>query len=124
MSQREARADVKELSHVTFFAGATDTSVVPEMPGIDPANRQAVRGALSYFVARAIEGLGPNGNVTREQLFKFVTARASSAASVAGCRLADCRRNLRDLPGRRLLRVINSGRSAKLADQYCRSVSN
>jgi Caspase domain len=62
MSQREARADVKELSHVTFFAGATDTSVVPEMPGIDPANRQAIRGALSYFLARAIEGLGPNGH--------------------------------------------------------------
>jgi hypothetical protein len=74
MSQREARADVKELSHVTFFAGATAESVVPEWPGIDRSNPKGVRGALSFFAARAFEGLPwRSGNVTREQLYKFLT---------------------------------------------------
>jgi Caspase domain/Domain of unknown function (DUF4384) len=73
MTQREARANVREMSHVTFLAGATENSVVPEMSGIDRAHPNAIRGALSYFVARAIEGrASPDGKVTREQLFKFV----------------------------------------------------
>jgi Caspase domain/Domain of unknown function (DUF4384) len=73
MSEREARVDVKELTHVTFFAGATETSTVPEMPGIDSADPKAVRGALSYFMARSIEGAASrDGRVTREQLLKFL----------------------------------------------------
>jgi hypothetical protein len=73
MSEREARADVKELTHLTFFAGATETSTVPEMSGIDSADPNAVRGALSYFVARSIEGAASrDGKVTREQLLKFL----------------------------------------------------
>jgi hypothetical protein len=73
MSEREARADVKELPHVTFFAGATETSTVPEMSGIDSADPKAVRGALSYFMARSIEGAASrDGKVTREQLLKFL----------------------------------------------------
>jgi Caspase domain len=73
MSQREARANVRQLPHVTFLAGATESSVVPEMSGIDHANPKAIRGALSYFVARAIEGVASrDGEVTREQLFKFI----------------------------------------------------
>jgi hypothetical protein len=73
MSEREARVDVKELTHVTFFAGATETSTVPEMSGIDSADPKAVRGALSYFMARSIEGAASrDGKVTREQLLKFL----------------------------------------------------
>jgi hypothetical protein len=73
MTQREARANVREMSHVTFLAGATENSVVPEMSGIDRAHPNEVRGALSYFVARAFEGRATrDGKVTREQLFKFV----------------------------------------------------
>jgi hypothetical protein len=73
MSEREARVDVKELTHVTFFAGATAASTVPEMSGIDSAHPKAVRGALSYFLARSIEGAASrDGRVTREQLLKFL----------------------------------------------------
>jgi hypothetical protein len=73
MTQLEARANVREMSHVTFLAGATENSVVPEMSGIDRAHPDEIRGALSYFVARAIEGRASrDGKVTREQLFKFV----------------------------------------------------
>jgi hypothetical protein len=80
MSQREARADVKELTHVTFFAGATETSTVPEMSGIDSTDRKAVRGALSYFVARSIEGIASgDGKVTRERLFKFLAPNVRQA---------------------------------------------
>jgi hypothetical protein len=80
MSQREARADVKELTHVTFFAGATETSTVPEMSGIDSTDRKAVRGALSYFVARSIEGIASDdGKVTRERLFRFLAPNVREA---------------------------------------------
>jgi Caspase domain/Domain of unknown function (DUF4384) len=80
MSQREARTNVKELTHVTFFAGATETSTVPEMTGIDSNDRKAVRGALSYFVARSIEGVAPgDGKVTRERLFKFLAPNVRQA---------------------------------------------
>jgi hypothetical protein len=80
MSQREARANVKELTHVTFFAGATESSTVPEMTGIDSNDRKAVRGALSYFVARSIEGgASADGKVTRERLFKFLAPNVRQA---------------------------------------------
>jgi hypothetical protein len=73
MSEKEARVDSNELRHVTFFSGATEESTVPEMSGIDDANRTAVRGALSYFVARALRGEAQNGKVTRAQLFKYLS---------------------------------------------------
>jgi hypothetical protein len=80
MSEREARADVKELTHVTFFAGATENSTVPEMPGIDRADPKTVRGALSYFMARSIEGAASgNGKVTREQLLRFLAPNVREA---------------------------------------------
>jgi hypothetical protein len=73
MTQKEARADVNELRHVTFMAGAADGSKALEMSGIDPANRTVVHGALSYFVARAFEGKTTrDGTITRAQLFKFL----------------------------------------------------
>jgi Caspase domain len=74
MTQREARADVNSMSHVTFMAGADLKTVVPEMTGIDSREPTRPRGALSYFVARAIAGEGiasQGGRVTREALLRF-----------------------------------------------------
>jgi hypothetical protein len=80
MSQREARADIKELKHVTFFAGATEKSTVPEMGGIDSAHPTAVRGALSYYMARSIEGAASHdGKVTREELLKYLSPHVYQA---------------------------------------------
>lgn len=84
MKEAEAGADANEMRHLTFFAGAGDTSTVPEMSGIDRRNPTQVRGALSYFVARVIDGRlsrdekagtspGRNGPVTRGQLFRFLS---------------------------------------------------
>jgi hypothetical protein len=77
MTAAEARADIKTMSHVTFLAGATDDSVVPEMAGIDPARPDASRGALSYFLARAMEGQLKSGSVSRLELFKFLAQNVS-----------------------------------------------
>jgi hypothetical protein len=86
ITEWEARsADTDEMPHVTFLAGATEDAVVPEMAGIDPANPGAVRGALSYFVARAIDGKAeqrggsPAGNVTRKQIWKFLKPNVEAA---------------------------------------------
>jgi hypothetical protein len=80
MTQQEARADIKELKHVTFFAGATPKSTVPEMTKIDSSNPAAVRGALSYFVARSIEGAASHGGkVTREELLKYLSPHVYQA---------------------------------------------
>ncbi|MBO0753684.1 MAG: caspase family protein, partial [Bradyrhizobiaceae bacterium] len=84
MKEAEAGADANEMRHLTFFAGATDTSTVPEMSGVDRNNPTQVRGALSYFIARVIDGRlsqdnkggtspGRKGPVTRGQLFKFLS---------------------------------------------------
>jgi hypothetical protein len=79
MDENEAGADTNEMPHVTFFAGSLPDSTVPEMPGIDRNNRTKVRGALSYFMARVIQGNaaadgsgGMSGDVTREQLLRFL----------------------------------------------------
>jgi hypothetical protein len=79
MNEKEAGADSNDMQHVTFFAGALEDSTVPEMSGIDPARRSEVRGALSYFMARVIQGNvaadgsgGMSGDVTREQLLRFL----------------------------------------------------
>ena len=77
MTEAEARAEVNTMSHVTFLAGATDDSVVPEMPGVDPARPDVTRGALSYFFARAIEGQLKSGAVSRVELFKFLAQNVS-----------------------------------------------
>jgi hypothetical protein len=77
MTAAEARADIKTMSHVTFLAGATDDSVVPEMPGVDPAHPNDPRGALSYFLARAMEGQLKSGPVSRVELFKFLAQNVS-----------------------------------------------
>jgi hypothetical protein len=79
MTEKEAGADTDEMKHVTFFAGATKDSTVPEMAAIDGANRAAVRGALSYFIARAIGGEAQKGEVTRAQLFKLLPPNVRAA---------------------------------------------
>jgi hypothetical protein len=82
MSQKEARADVEAMPHVTFLAGADKDSVVPEMTGFDAQDPTAARGALSYFVARAIEGVASDGgDVTRETLFKFLPQQVTQATN-------------------------------------------
>jgi hypothetical protein len=73
MTEKEARTEVRGLSHVTFLAGATANTVVPETIGLNPAISKAPRGALSFFAARAIEGaIAKAGDLTREQLFQYV----------------------------------------------------
>lgn len=72
MTEKEARAVVREMPHVTFLAGATTNTVVPETSGLDSQDAKAPRGALSFFVARAIEGVASKGgDLTREQLFRY-----------------------------------------------------
>ena len=51
MTDKEARANVELMSHVTFLAGATSRSVVPETDGLAASGP---RGALSYYLARAL----------------------------------------------------------------------
>lgn len=72
MSSAEARADVNTMSHVTFLAGSTDDSVVPEMPNVDPKQPGLPRGALSYYVARALDGRLKSGGVSRVDLFGYL----------------------------------------------------
>jgi hypothetical protein len=80
MTEKEARADIAAMTHVTFLGGATSNSVVPEMAGLDPA---VPRGALSYYVARALEGrAATNGVVTRKSLFEFVAQNVSQATNL------------------------------------------
>ncbi len=74
----EASRDVDDMRHVSFFAGSGANSTVPEMNKIDPANPAQVRGALSYYLTRAIGGaIGQNGHavdkVGRSVLWKFVS---------------------------------------------------
>ncbi len=72
MTENEARAVVRGMPHVTFLAGATTDAVIPEASGLDPGAPMAMRGALSFFVARAIEGAASSGgSLTREQLFRY-----------------------------------------------------
>ena len=70
MTAKEARASVDTMPHVTFLAGATSKSVVPETDGLEPAGP---RGALSYFFARALgEGLARDGVITRQALYGYL----------------------------------------------------
>src|SRR3984957_10521342 len=70
MTAKEARANVSLMSHVTFLAGATSKSVVPETGGLEP-NRP--RGALSYYLPRALgEGLVKDRVITREALYDYL----------------------------------------------------
>ena len=78
MTDKEKRADVAAMPHVTFLSGATSNSVVPEMPSLDPKDPKGTRGALSYFVARALEG---SGVVTRKSLFQSVLQNVRQATN-------------------------------------------
>ena len=70
MTAKEARANVSLMSHVTFLAGATSKSVVPETGGLEP---KGPRGALSYYLARALgEGLAKDRVITREALYNYL----------------------------------------------------
>jgi hypothetical protein len=75
MDGREARAVVRAMTHVTFLAGASKDTVVPEIPNLDP---NTTRGALSYYFARAIEGAGAqDGDLTRQAIIKYVMQNVS-----------------------------------------------
>jgi hypothetical protein len=70
MTAKEARSSVALMSHVTFLAGATSKSVVPETGGLEA---KGPRGALSYYVARALgEGLAKDRVITREALYDYL----------------------------------------------------
>ena len=70
MTDKEARASVALMPHVTFLAGATSKSVVPETDGLVPGGQ---RGALSYFLARALRGdSAKDGVVTRRALYDYL----------------------------------------------------
>jgi hypothetical protein len=71
MTAKEARANVALMSHVTFLAGATSKSVVPETGGLEAT--KGPRGALSYYFARALgEGLAKDRVITREALYDYL----------------------------------------------------
>jgi hypothetical protein len=79
MTEKEAGADPNAMKHLTFFAGATEESTVPEMTNVDRKAPTAVRGALSYFMARAIAGDGPvNSKISRTQLFGYLYPNVQS----------------------------------------------
>ena len=81
MTDKEARADVALMPHVTFLSGATSNSVVPEMSGL-PKDPSHPRGALSYYVARALEGgASVDGVVTRKSLFQYVLQNVRQATN-------------------------------------------
>jgi hypothetical protein len=70
MTAKEARSNVSLMSHVTFLAGATSKSVVPETGGLEA---KGPRGALSYYLARALgEGLAKDRVITREALYDYL----------------------------------------------------
>jgi hypothetical protein len=70
MTAKEARSNVSLMSHVTFLAGATSKSVVPETGGLEA---KGPRGALSYYLARALgEGLAKDRVITRETLYNYL----------------------------------------------------
>jgi hypothetical protein len=82
MTEEEARAEIRAMPHVTFLAGATTNSVTPEMSGLDPGAPMAMRGALSFFVSRAIEAAASSGrNLTREQLFRYAAQNVRQATA-------------------------------------------
>jgi hypothetical protein len=77
MTEKEARANVGLMSHVTFLAGATSKSVVPETDGLADSGP---RGALSYFFARALGGKSArDGVTTREALFDYLKPNVRGA---------------------------------------------
>jgi Caspase domain len=77
MTAKEARADVALMPHVTFLAGATSKSVVPETGGLE-ADRS--RGALSFYLARALdEGLSKDRVITRQALYDYLKRNVRNA---------------------------------------------
>lgn len=103
MTGKEARTEIRGLSHVTFLAGASVNTVVPETTGLDPKNAAAPRGALSYFVARALEGAAASGgSLSREQLFRYVMQNVRQATN--GLQIVDI--EPRSAAGDSLQRVV------------------
>jgi hypothetical protein len=73
-SRADAARPPASFPHLTFVAAVDPSRKVPEVP-IEIAGRVVQRGALSYGVARAIEGaVRPNGQgvVTRRTLFEYL----------------------------------------------------
>jgi uncharacterized caspase-like protein len=79
MNDREERADIEAMPRVTFLAAATSHAVTPELT-IDGS--PTPRGALSYFVARALEGRASvDGKVTRRRLYEYVLRNVQEATT-------------------------------------------
>ena len=77
MTDKEARANVELMPHVTFLAGATSKSVVPETDGLAASGP---RGALSYYFARALGGKSAkDGVTTRQALFGYLKPNVRGA---------------------------------------------
>jgi hypothetical protein len=77
MTDKEARANVELMPHVTFLAGATSKSVVPETDGLASSGP---RGALSYFFARALGGKSArDGVATRRALYEYLKPNVRQA---------------------------------------------
>jgi hypothetical protein len=69
----DATADQSALPHVTFLAAADPNSKVPE---VKIQGQATLRGALSYAVARALEGAADHsgkGVVTRRDLIEYAS---------------------------------------------------
>jgi hypothetical protein len=74
MTPTEMTVTISDLKHVTFLAGADRKTPVPEIKNPDPNDPNKVRGALSYSVARALEGGAADKSsrlTTRSALFDF-----------------------------------------------------
>jgi hypothetical protein len=117
MTDKEARANVKAMSHITFLAGATVKSVVPEMDGVDPRDPREPRGALSYYVARALEGtLKDRGDVSRSALFDFLKQAVSEATAERQVIQVDPQSENGAISGRPVFALVLSGEPASTAN--------
>lgn len=72
-----AAASVTEtdVPNVTFLAAGQEYQKVPELPLPDASGKRVQRGAMSYAVARALEGRADadhDGRLSRPELFQYV----------------------------------------------------
>jgi hypothetical protein len=82
MTEKEARTEIRSLSRVTFLAGATKGALVPETQGLELRDPKALRGALSFYVARAVDdAVSKGGSLTLGQLFGYVSQNVGQASS-------------------------------------------
>ena len=78
-----ARLGEEELPHVSFLAAGQEYQQVPEISLKNPSGVPEPRGALSYFVARAIEGqadLDGDGVLKRNELWRFLRENVRMAS--------------------------------------------